>query len=56
MRNQCISILDTAIGEMESYFDQRSDAWQESERGAVLVEMMESMAEIVEALREVDIK
>lgn len=56
MRNQCISILDALTGEMQAYHDQRSCAWQESERGEALVEMMELMAEVAEALREIDIK
>lgn len=54
MRNQCTSILDAAVAEMEVYHDQRSDAWQDSERGEEFTEMMESMAEIAAALRDLD--
>ena len=54
MRNRCTSILDMAMGEMETYHDQRSDAWRDSERGEALTEMMESMAEIAAALRDLD--
>jgi hypothetical protein len=56
MRNQCICILDEAIGEMQSYAQQRSDAWHDSERGELFAKTMESMAEITEALRDIDIK
>ncbi len=54
MRNQCVSILDAAAGEMEVYHNQRSDAWQDSERGEEFADMMESMAEIAAALRDID--
>jgi len=54
MRNQCVSILDAAVGEMEIYHNQRSDAWQDSERGEEFTDMMESMAEIAAALRDID--
>ena len=39
--------------ETEVYYDQRSEAWQESERGEAFGEMMESVAQIAEALSEV---
>ena len=54
MRNQCLCILDAAISEMEAYHDQRSDVWRDSERGEALTEMMESIAEIAAALRDLD--
>jgi hypothetical protein len=56
MRCQCLSILDMAISEMDVYLDQRSDVWRDSERGEALVEMIESMTEIVTALRDIDSK
>lgn len=54
MRRQCLSILDTAIGEMEVYSDQRSDVWHDSERGETFAGIMDSVAEIATALRELD--
>jgi hypothetical protein len=54
MRSQSLCILELAITEMETYYDQRSDAWQESERGEALTEMTESMAEIAAVMRELD--
>lgn len=41
---------------MDVYLDQRSDVWRDSERGEALVEMIESMTEIVAALRDIDSK
>lgn len=38
-------LLDQAAREMEEYFDQRSDQWQESEAG-------ESLAQILEAAQD----
>ena len=56
MRNQCLCILDAAISEMEAYSEQRADAWHDSERGEAFTEMMESMSEITQALRDIDIR
>ena len=56
MRKQCLSILEMAIVEMDVYLAQRSDVWHDSERGEVFVEIIESMAEIVAALRDIDSK
>jgi len=56
MRSQSLCLLDAAISEMESYHDQRSDAWKDSERGEALSEMMESMADIAAELRDLDPK
>ena len=56
MRKQSLSILEMAITEMDIYLDQRSDVWHDSERGEAFVEMMESMAEIAAALRDIDSK
>ena len=54
MRSQSLCILESAITEMETYHDQRSDTWRDSERGEALAEMTESMAEIAAAMRELD--
>lgn len=37
---------------METYHEQRSERWQDSEKGQSFIEAMESMAEIAAALRE----
>jgi len=53
MRKQALSILEQVTDEMDVYFDQRSGAWQDSQRGEVFTEIMESLADIVEAARDV---
>ena len=50
---QALSLVELAGREMEVYYDQRSEAWQESERGEAFGEVMESVAQIAEALSEV---
>jgi hypothetical protein len=50
---QALSLVELAGREMEVYYDQRSDAWQESEPGEAFGEVMESVAQIAEALSEV---
>ena len=54
MRSQSLCMIELVITEMETYYDQRSDAWQESQRGEALADMAESMAEIAASLRELD--
>ena len=51
-RQQALGLLEQVNSEMENYHNQRSDAWQDSDRGEAFVEMMESVADIVEALRQ----
>jgi hypothetical protein len=45
--------VELAGQEMEVYYDQRSEAWQESDRGEAFSEVMESLTQIAEALSEV---
>jgi len=54
MRSQCLSILDALIEEMETYRDQRSEHWRDSERGEAFDEVAESITEVAEALRNLD--
>ena len=54
MRGRCLSILEAVTTEMETYHDQRSENWRNSERGEEFIEMIESIAEIVAALRDLD--
>lgn len=53
MTAQALRILESAVGEMESYHDQRSERWQDSERGEGFREMMESLEEITAVLRDI---
>lgn len=56
MRMQALTILEQVTGEMEVYSDQRSETWRDSERGEAFAEMMESVADIAEALKEIPSK
>ena len=56
MRKQALSILEQVTGEMEVYSDQRSEAWRDSDRAEAFTELMESMTDIVEALKEIPSK
>jgi hypothetical protein len=56
MRSQCLSILDALTSEMETYRYQRSEQWSDSERGEAFDEVVESIAEIADALRELDVR
>ena len=53
MRKQALSILEQVTCEMETYHDQRSEAWRDSHRGEAFTELTESVAEAAEALREI---
>jgi hypothetical protein len=52
MRRQALCFVEQVASEMETYNEQRSEKWQDSEKGEAFIEMMESIAEIAAALRE----
>jgi hypothetical protein len=45
-------LIDGAVSEMQDYYDDRSDAWQESERGEDHQERIASVEAVLEALCE----
>src|SRR5664279_496293 len=47
------SMLDCAASEMQNYFDQHSDQWQESQAGESLAEMLESVQEALASLEDI---
>jgi hypothetical protein len=47
-----LNLVEQAGREMEAYYEQRTESWQESERGEAFAEAMESVAEISSALRD----
>ena len=53
MRKQALSLLEQVACEMETYQTQRSETWQDSPRGEAFVEMMESLADVAEALKDI---
>ena len=53
MRKQALSLLEEVEREMETYHAQRSETWWDSERGEAFIEMMESVANVAEALKDI---
>lgn len=53
MRKQAARVLEEVAREMDSYHSQRSDAWRDSELGEAFIEIMESVADAAQALREI---
>lgn len=45
-------LLDCAAGEMQDYFEARSEAWQESQTGESLTEMLESVQDALATLED----
>ena len=54
MKSQSLLAIETMVAEMESYYDQRSESWQDSSRGEAFCEVIESMSDIAASLRDVD--
>jgi hypothetical protein len=52
MVTQACSILQTAHTEMSDYYDQRSDAWLESDRADRFEDHMEQVADAIQALED----
>jgi hypothetical protein len=46
-------LLNCAASEMQDYFDQHSEAWQDSQAGESLVEMLESTQEALATLEDI---
>jgi len=52
MRTQALCLVEQIASEMETYHDERSEEWQDSQRGDSFTELIESVEEIADALRE----
>lgn len=52
MKAQALSLLEQIAFEMQRYYNQRSDAWQESERAETFVEQMDTLGQIADELRD----
>ena len=48
-----LSLVEQTGEQMQGYYDARSEAWQDSDRGEAFIEMMESVADAAGALREI---
>ncbi len=53
MINTAYGLLDYAAREMQDYFDEHSQYWQDSPAGESLAEMLESVQDAVAALEDV---
>ena len=53
MRKQALDLLNQVVAEMDIYHNQRSEAWQESERVEEFIELMESISEIAKTLSDI---
>lgn len=51
---QAQALLDTAVTEMQEYYDGRSATWQEGERGERFLERLEALQEACRAVEELD--
>lgn len=49
---RCIDLLALIRDEMASYFEDRSEAWQEGDRGEAHAERVETLTELVDGLEE----
>jgi hypothetical protein len=53
MRKQALSLLEQVVCEMETYHTQRSEPWQDSPRGEASAEMLDSLADAAEVLKDI---
>lgn len=53
MLGRALSLVEQTSEQMQGYYDARSEAWQDSNRGEAFIETMESVADAAEALREI---
>ena len=53
MRKQALNLLELVVSQMETYQDQRSEPWQDSQQGEAFVEIMESLVDAAESLKEI---
>ncbi len=52
LQEQARTALQTMLDEMEAYRDERSDTWQESERGEAFQERLDAVTELLDGLDE----
>lgn len=52
--NQASAALTTRRDEMQEYFDERSESWQEGEKGAEFQERIDALDSILEELADLD--
>ncbi len=52
LQDQARTALQTILDEMTTYQDERSETWQDSERGEAFQERLDTLTEIIENLDE----
>lgn len=52
MSHQATCILEKALTEMEAYYDDKPERWQDSEKGEALCQTIETLEEAVAAIKE----
>jgi len=53
MFGRALHLLEQAQEEMQDYYDGKSEAWQDSQRGEAFAEAMESAADIASELKDI---
>lgn len=56
MVNKALLLLEGAASEMQEYFDQHSESWQESQAGESLAEMLESVQDAVASVEDIPLQ
>jgi hypothetical protein len=54
MKRQAVNIIEQIASEMETYYAQRSERWQDSERGEAFLEAIEMTEDAAAVLRELE--
>jgi len=54
LADQARAALETRRNEMQEYFDERSEAWRESEKGNAFQERIEALESILDELGSID--
>ncbi len=55
LHEQARTALETMRDEMQAYFDDRNETWQEGERGEAFQEMMDAVSEAYDGVEELEI-
>ncbi len=55
MRDQAATLLETIRDEMQAYHDDRTEQWQESEKGEEFTTKMEAVTELAEAANQLEL-
>jgi hypothetical protein len=50
---RCVALLTLVCDEMTAYYDERSETWQDSDRGVTHQERMEALNEVLAQLEEI---